>query len=188
MPSNSLSPQNPTLFFHGLRISLGVIYFYFGFLKFLPGASPAEALAGDTISRLMFDAITPATAVMLLAILECGMGLLFLSNRWSKMTYFLFLGHMLGTFTPMFLLPHLTFNQTVLLPTLEGQYILKNIVFLVGVSAIYLPQLYPQVRWDELSLSAQWTDRADAVELAGPGAERLEGCELMARLDDRRGS
>ena len=156
----------PRLFFHGLRISLGLIYFHFGFLKFLPGVSPAESLAGDTISKLLAGMVDSESAVFVLAILECGLGLLFLANQRPKLAYFLFVGHMIGTFSPMFLLPHLTFNQHLLIPTLEGQYILKNIVFLAGVSAIYLPHLYPSVNWDEATQIPAW--QAKEIELPQP--------------------
>ena len=49
---------------HGLtllRLALGVVFFWFGVLKFFPDASPAEALAGKTIETLTFGAIPPAT-------------------------------------------------------------------------------------------------------------------------------
>jgi uncharacterized membrane protein YkgB len=35
-----------------LRISLGIVFFWFGFLKFFPNVSPAESLATDTINVL----------------------------------------------------------------------------------------------------------------------------------------
>ena len=158
----------PNLFFHSLRISLGLIYFHFGFLKFLPGVSPAESLAGDTISKLMFEFIDPAAAVFLLAVLECGLGLLFLLNQCQRLSYFLFVGHMIGTFSPMFLLPQVIFNQHLLVPTLEGQYILKNIVFLAGVSAIYLPHLYPNVKWDGAAQIFAWFGQVRKVEIPQP--------------------
>ena len=34
-----------------LRVSLGVVFLWFGFLKFFPGVSPAQNLAGDTIAK-----------------------------------------------------------------------------------------------------------------------------------------
>jgi uncharacterized membrane protein YkgB len=39
---------------HLLRLSLGIIFLWFGVLKFFPGASPAQSLAGETIEALSF--------------------------------------------------------------------------------------------------------------------------------------
>ena len=53
-----------------LRVSLGVVFLWFGALKFFPGLSPAADLAARTIGTLSFGLIPPATAVMILAIWE----------------------------------------------------------------------------------------------------------------------
>ena len=37
-----------------LRVSLGIIFFWFGFLKFFPGLSPADQIATVTIEKLRF--------------------------------------------------------------------------------------------------------------------------------------
>lgn len=133
--------------YHALRLSLGLIYFHFGFLKFMPGVSPAETLAGETISAMTFGQLDPATSVFMLAVLECGLGVLLFLNAAPRISYFIFLGHMAGTFMPFVLLPHITHHQSILTPTLEGQYILKNIVFVVAISAVFIPQLFPAGEW-----------------------------------------
>ena len=62
-----------------LRISLGVVFFWFGVLKFFPGLSPAHDLAGRTIDRLSFGLIGPDVSLVILATWECviGLGLIF---------------------------------------------------------------------------------------------------------------
>ena len=45
-----------------LRLSLGVIFLWFGLLKFFPGLSPAQSLAADTIAILSFGLVPAATA------------------------------------------------------------------------------------------------------------------------------
>ena len=45
-----------------LRISIGVVFFWFGVLKFWPGLSPADGLALDTIDRLTFGLLPPTLA------------------------------------------------------------------------------------------------------------------------------
>ena len=39
-----------------LRTNVGIVFFWFGVLKFFPALSPAEDLAGRTISALSFGA------------------------------------------------------------------------------------------------------------------------------------
>lgn len=111
-----------------LRLSLGVIFLWFGALKFFPGSSPAEDLAARTINVLTFGALSPATAVFILAAWESliGLGLLF---GWQlRLTLLLLWVQMLGTVTPIFLFPQEVFAVFPFAPTLEGQYIFKNIV------------------------------------------------------------
>ncbi len=128
--------------FHFLRLALGIIYFHFGFLKFFPDLSPAELLATQTIVRLTGGMLDANTAQFWLAMLECGLGLALIFNVWMRAAFVVFLFHMLGTFTPLFLLPELAFKISPLAPTLEGQYILKNIVFVAAAWAVFVPELF----------------------------------------------
>lgn len=116
---------------HGLtmlRLALGVVFLWFGVLKFFPGASPAEALAGKTIETLTFGAIPQSTAVIILAVWESAIGIGLLAGRWMRVVLLLLFVQMLGTITPLFLFPSETFTIFPIAPTLEGQYIIKNIV------------------------------------------------------------
>ena len=58
-----------------LRISVGLIFIWFGVLKFFPTLSPAETLASDTISLLTFGLISGETAMIILAAWETLIGL-----------------------------------------------------------------------------------------------------------------
>ncbi len=113
-----------------LRVSVGVVYLWFGALKFFPGLSPAQDLAARTIARLTFGCLDPSASVPLLALLESLIGLGLITGRWMRATLLLMLGQMLGTVTPLFLFPGETFTTFPIAPTLEGQYILKNIVLI----------------------------------------------------------
>ncbi len=124
---------------HFLRLALGLIYFHFGFLKFFPDLSPAELLAGQTIMRLSLHGLDAATALRCLAVFECAIGLGFLFNVCMRWVFFLFLIHMLGTLLPLLLLPEFTFKISPLAPTLEGQYILKNLVFIAAGWTVLWP-------------------------------------------------
>jgi len=113
-----------------LRLSLGVVFFWFGFLKFFPGLSPAQALAGNTMSTLSFGLVSPQAAVVVLAAWECAIGLGLIFGRFLRATLFLLWLQMLGTITPLFLFPELCFVSVPFVPTLEGQYIIKNLVLI----------------------------------------------------------
>jgi uncharacterized membrane protein YphA (DoxX/SURF4 family) len=110
-----------------LRISIGVIFFWFGFLKFFPGLSPAEDLATRTIQIMTFGLIPPTVTLFLLATWECLIGLGMITGRFMRLTLLLLFGQMAGTLTPLFFFPNETFALFPIAPTLEGQYIIKNI-------------------------------------------------------------
>lgn len=113
-----------------LRISLGVVFFWFGFLKFFPGLSPAQALATQTIEVLSFGRIGPSVSIYILATWECLIGLGLLTGRFMRLTLLLLFVQMLGTLTPLFLFPQEAFVIFPFVPTLEGQYIIKNAVLI----------------------------------------------------------
>ena len=116
-----------------LLISIGLIYLIFGFLKFFPSLSPAEAIASQTINRLTFNFISSNTSIVLLAIWETGIGVFLLLHKFTKAILILALIHMLFTFTPLFLMPEATFSSASYTPTLLGQYILKNIIIVAAI-------------------------------------------------------
>ncbi|MFY0644149.1 MAG: doxx family protein [Bacteroidia bacterium] len=108
----------------------------FGVLKFFPGASPAEEIAITTIDKLTFGMITGKVAIITLAVWEFGLGLLLVSRKYVRIAVVAGIIHMLLTFSPFFLLPELSFTEFPK-PTLLGQYILKNIVFIGAFLMIY---------------------------------------------------
>jgi uncharacterized membrane protein YphA (DoxX/SURF4 family) len=110
-----------------LRISIGIIFFWFGFLKFFPGLSPAADLATRTIEIITFGLIPPNVALILLAIWECGIGLGMITGKYMRVTLLLLFGQMAGTLTPLIFFPAETFLYFPIAPTMEGQYIIKNI-------------------------------------------------------------
>jgi len=113
-----------------LRQSLGIVFFWFGVLKFFPGLSPASELAVSTIDALTFGRVPAAIAINVLAAWECLIGLGLLFGVAMRTTLLLLWVQMLGTITPVFLFPALVFTRAPYAPTLEGQYIIKNIVLI----------------------------------------------------------
>jgi uncharacterized membrane protein YphA (DoxX/SURF4 family) len=123
---------------HGVtltRIALGVVFVWFGAIKFVPGWSPAADLATRTIERLSFGLVTPPVGLPILAAWETLIGLGLLGGRFLRGTLFLLFLQMPGTMLPLFSYPHETFRAFPYAPTLEGQYIIKNLV-LVGAALV----------------------------------------------------
>jgi len=121
-----------------LRWAIGINFFWFGILKFFHGLSPAENLAKDTIRILTFGVIPDAVNLMLLAIWEVGIGVIFLSGRLTKFGAQAAVLHMIFTFMPLFFFPEVSFSSEHA-PygfTIVGQYIVKNLVFLAALVVI----------------------------------------------------
>ncbi|MFW6724440.1 DoxX family membrane protein [Streptomyces sp. MAR4 CNY-716] len=118
-----------------LRISIGIIYLWFGIPKFFPGVSPAEALASKTVERLTFGVIEGTAASVVTGTLETVLGLLLISGRLVSLTSIGLLAHMAGTFTPLFIFPKETW-EGFCIGTLEGQYILKNLVIVAAAFVV----------------------------------------------------
>ena len=119
-----------------LRISLGVVFFWFGFLKFFPGASPAASLATRTISLLTAGTVAPSVAMLVLATWESLIGLGLIFGVALRATLLLLFVQMIGTILPIFFFPREVFTGIPYAPTLEGQYIIKNIVLVSAAIVI----------------------------------------------------
>ncbi len=113
-----------------LRISVGIVFLWFGFLKFFPGLSPAQGLAVRTISTITFDLLPDTIIINGLALWEVLIGLGLISGKFMRETLLLLFLQMPGTFLPVFLFPNEVFTHIPYAPTLEGQYIFKNIVLI----------------------------------------------------------
>jgi uncharacterized membrane protein YphA (DoxX/SURF4 family) len=119
-----------------LRISLGVVFLWFGVLKFFPGLSPAQDLATRTMEKLTFGTITPSVSVPILAAWECLIGLGLLFGVFMRATLLLLAVQMAGTLTPLLFFPGEVFTRVPYAPTLEGQYIIKNAVLISAAIVI----------------------------------------------------
>lgn len=108
-----------------LRVSLGIVFVWFGALKLVPGLSPAEPLIRQTITFLPMDLFLP-----LLALWEMAIGIGFLSGHFTRITVALMLLQMGGAMSPLVLRPDLIFAQFPYAFTLEGQYVVKDIILI----------------------------------------------------------
>lgn len=109
------------------RIAFFIIFFYFGLLKVvgLSPASPlAEALTERTVGMAYFDPLFVG-----LALVECLIGLLFLFPKATRVVIALLFVHMAVVCSPLLLVPDMVWSGW-LVPSLEGQYIIKNIALI----------------------------------------------------------
>ena len=118
-----------------LRVSLGAIFLGFGALKFFPGVSPAQGLVEATTDILTLGLIPGPEALVGVAMLECVIGLCLLSGRGMRGAVYLLAIQMVGILSPVVLLPGRLFAGPHDAPTLEGQYVLKDLV-LVGATLV----------------------------------------------------
>lgn len=121
-----------------LRISLGVIFVWFGLLKVF-GESPANDLITKTVYWFNPDVFIP-----ILGIWEAAIGVCLLVPFFNRLGLFLLALQMPGTFLPLILLPEVCFISFPFNLTLEGQYIVKNLV-LIGAAIVVGARLTPMM-------------------------------------------
>lgn len=118
-----------------LRISVGAIFLLFGLLKFAPGVSPAQDLVERTTDILSFGIVPGSVALVLVATLESTIGVLLLCGRRLRIAVGLLTVQLVGILSPLALLPGRLFMGPHGAPTLEGQYVIKDLV-LVGAALV----------------------------------------------------
>jgi len=118
-----------------LRVSLGIIFIWFGILKPL-GLSPAAPLVEETVRWLPL--LSPASWVAVIGWWEVAIGLAFLIPATTRIAIALLFLQMVGTFMPLVLLPEVTFQpgRVPYAPTMEGQYIVKNLLIISAALVI----------------------------------------------------
>ena len=119
-----------------MRVAMGSVFFWFGALKYFPGLSPAENLAGQTILKVTSGRLLPASSLPILATWECAIGLGLLSGRLPRLTLLLLFGQMMGTMLPLFFFPAEMWTHIPYAPTMAGQYIIKNVVFVTAAIVV----------------------------------------------------
>jgi uncharacterized membrane protein YkgB len=114
-----------------LRISLGLVFLGFGVLKFFPGVSPAEDLAERTMHELTLGQVPGSAGIVAVAALETAIGLSLTTGRYQRVGLALLGGAMVGVLSPLALFYGDLFSRPYK-PTLEGQYVLKDVVLLAA--------------------------------------------------------
>lgn len=123
-----------------LRICIGVLFLWFGALKFFPGVSPAEGIATKTLDLMTFHLFPKTLLYSSLAVLEFALGALLVFRREFRLTFWLLIFHMCCTIMPLFILQEVTFVNFPYQLTIEGQYIVKNIVIISAAIVLLFNQ------------------------------------------------
>ncbi|MET8842258.1 DoxX family protein [Streptomyces rubiginosohelvolus] len=119
-----------------LRATVGIVFVGFGVLKLFPSASPAEQLAVDAATKMTLGLVPETVLLISLAALETAIGIgLIVGRRLLRPALVAFFLHMGGVFSTLFLLPDAMWQPHSPAPTMEGQYVVKNVV-LVAVCLV----------------------------------------------------
>jgi uncharacterized membrane protein YphA (DoxX/SURF4 family) len=117
------------------RIALAIVFIWFGLLK-VADVSPAEGLVQEllhmTLPFVSFDFF-----IIFLGVWEAGIGVLFLFPRLTRWAFWIMMAQMATTIGPLVLLPHVSWISPFV-PSLEGQYIIKNVALIALAYTLYV--------------------------------------------------
>jgi putative oxidoreductase len=116
-----------------LRVSVGLVFLGFGALKFFPGVSPAQDLAIRTLEKLSLGVLSGGAALLTVAIAECFVGITLVTGKLLRAGLVVLAGSMVGILSPLVLFFTDLFPGA---PTLEAQYVLKDIVLVAAALVI----------------------------------------------------
>lgn len=114
-----------------LRLTLGVVFVWFGALK-VGGATPVADLVARTVYWVDAAWLVPA-----LGVAEVVIGLGLITGRWLRAVLAVFALQMAGTFLVLVVQPEVAFDGgNPLLLTVEGEFVVKNLVLLAAGMAV----------------------------------------------------
>jgi len=119
-----------------LRVAVGAVFLGFGVLKYFPGVSPAQNLAEATTHILFFGLIPGRLGLIGVATLECFIGAALIAGRPMRLALWLLGFEFVGILSPLVLLPARLFAGPHHAPTLEGQYVLKDVILVAAAMVI----------------------------------------------------
>jgi putative oxidoreductase len=119
-----------------LRLSMGLIFLGFGLLKFFPGVSPAEGMAVATFDQLTLGLLPESASRLFVASFETVLGVLLLTGWVPRVALVLLAMQVVGILSPLVLLTGELFAGPFGAPTLEGQYVLKDVILAAAALVI----------------------------------------------------
>lgn len=108
-----------------LRVSLGIVFVWFGALK-ISNSTPVADLVANTLPFMPAKWFVPA-----LGLFEVVIGLALLVNRWTGAVAVLMVAHLSGTFLVLVTQPEVAFSDgNPLRLTMTGEFVMKNVVLI----------------------------------------------------------
>jgi uncharacterized membrane protein YkgB len=119
------------------HIALFIVFFWFGSIK-MTGMSPANELVNALLVKIPVMNLWPFDSfIVVLGLVEMLIGILFLFPKTTKLAIAIMLPHMFTTMLPLVLVTEMTW-QAPMIPTLAGQYIIKNVVIVALALSVVL--------------------------------------------------
>ncbi|MDO8574476.1 MAG: DUF417 family protein [bacterium] len=109
-----------------LRVSLGLIFFWFGTLKVF-GLTPVAEVVG-----IVSPFLAGGTGIIILGAVEVLIGICLMFNWFQKTSLVALVLHLLGTFLVFIMGPEMMFQPVFPVLTLAGEFVFKNIVLVIG--------------------------------------------------------
>jgi uncharacterized membrane protein YkgB len=110
-----------------LRLTLGIVFLWFGALKVF-GVSPAAQLVQQTYPFLPFRPF-----FMLLGFWEIAIGCGMITRLGLRLALVLLWLHLAGTFTALYLSPHVFFlGGNLACLSMQGEFVVKNLVLMAA--------------------------------------------------------
>ena len=116
-----------------LRVSIGVIFVWFGFLKVF-GHNPVS----DLVEYSMMPFLGAGNGLLFLGILEVMIGILLLVNKYLVFTYSIVLLHLAGTFSTFIFGWHVVFEPYFPVLSLGGEFVVKNVTLIVSALVVLI--------------------------------------------------
>jgi len=144
-----------------LRISLGIVYIWFGALK-LTDSTPVAALVAHTMPFLPEKVFVPA-----LGVFEVALGLALLVGRYLGIVALLMVGHLFGTFLVLVTQPDQAFqNGNPLMLSMVGEFVVKNLVLITAGILLATASRIGEPRLTNMTQVTQAVEEVEAAEAA----------------------
>ena len=121
------SQAHEDVLIQALRISIAVIFIWFGLLKAF-GFDPVS----DLVQYSMAPMFAAGAGLLALGILEMTIGILILSNRFLLLTYSVLILHLVGTFSTFLFGWQIVFDPYFPILSMGGEFVVKNIVLIIA--------------------------------------------------------
>ena len=128
MPNSFLSSKKyEDVLIRVLRISIAIIFVWFGLLK-ISGHNPVF----DLVQYSLMPLFAAGTGLMVLGVVEVVIGILIVTNRFLLFTYTVMLLHLAGTFSTFIFGWHVVFSPYFPILSLGGEFVVKNVVLIIA--------------------------------------------------------